>query len=376
MNICFFVEGYPTPKDPYMPFVKNTIAEIACQGDNCFVISPQSVTRAIQHGIPLRPKMWIDHVGNTQINVYQPFYLSFSGKMDAINRQNFITAASKAYRRLNPNTIDVLYGHFWHMGIVASKIDKTKPLFIACGESKISVCDAYSRKCIDQMKMQLAGVVYVSTKSYKESVRLELQDSDIPYTILPNGFNPAAFYCKNKRQAREKIGWPQEGKVVIFVGSFTERKGVLRLSKALSEINKVEKVYSCFIGSGSLKPTCPNILFCGKVDNKSISDYLNASDVFVLPTTNEGCCNAIIEAMACGLPIISSEEEFNDDILNEDNSIRIDSMNVEQIEDAIHTIIAENKLREEKGKAAQMLSKTLTISERIQRLRKFMRECV
>jgi len=374
LNICFFVEGYPTPEDPYMPFVKNTIAEISRQGDNCFVIAPQSVTRAIQHRIPLRPNMWVDYVENTQVKVYQPFYLSFSGKMDAINRRNFITAASKAYRKLNPNIINVLYGHFWHMGIVASKIDKTKPLFIACGESKISVCDAYTRKCIDQMKAQLAGVVYVSTKSYKESVRLKLQDSNIPYTILPNGFDPKIFYCKNKSKAREKIGWPQESRVVIFVGSFTERKGVLRLSKALSEINKIEKVYSCFIGSGSLKPTCPNILFCGKVDNKSISDYLNASDVFVLPTTNEGCCNAIIEAMACGLPIISSDQGFNDDILNENNSIRIDSMNVRQIEDAIHTIITENKLREEKGKAAQILSETLTISERIQKLRRFMRD--
>ena len=92
---------------------------------------------------------------------------------------------------------------------------------------------------------------------------------------------------------------------------------------------------SIFIGSGEQTPEIDGILFCGKLPHDQIVHYLNAADVFVLPTLAEGCSNAIIEAMACGLPIISSDLPFNDDILDAENSIRVNSLDVESIAEAI-----------------------------------------
>lgn len=107
---------------------------------------------------------------------------------------------------------------------------------------------------------------------------------------------------------------------MAFVGHFNERKGSLRLSEALKEIKDIKSI---FIGRGPEVPDCPGILYCGSVKHNKVPEYLNASDVFVLPTLTEGCCNAIIEAMARGLPIVSSNLTCNDGILNESNSIRI-----------------------------------------------------
>ena len=57
--------------------------------------------------------------------------------------------------------------------------------------------------------------------------------------------------------------------------------------------------------------------------------------IFLLPTLKEGCCNAIVEALACGVPVVSSNRSFNEDILNVYNSILVDPENVDDIANAI-----------------------------------------
>lgn len=73
--------------------------------------------------------------------------------------------------------------------------------------------------------------------------------------------------------------------------------------------------------------------------------YLNAADFFVLPTLAEGCCNAIIEALACGLPVISSNLPFNDDILDENNSIKINPMDIQALRESMTMLIEDELLR-------------------------------
>ena len=101
---------------------------------------------------------------------------------------------------------------------------------------------------------------------------------------------------------------------------------------------------------------------------------LSAADVFVLPTLSEGCCNAIIEAMACGLPIISSNLPFNDDILWDDNSIRIDPMNIDDIRNAISLLKEDQQMRENFSKASLKHAASLNIEKRAKNILEFMSE--
>lgn len=57
--------------------------------------------------------------------------------------------------------------------------------------------------------------------------------------------------------------------------------------------------------------------------------------MFVLTALDDGCRNANVEAMACGLPVISSDLPFNWAVLNDENAILIDSLNIQQMADAI-----------------------------------------
>lgn len=373
MHICFIVEGYPTAEDPFMPFIKNTVAEMARQGVQCSVIAPQSITRALIHHIPIRSRYWKDTISaeGTTVNVYQPLYITLSGKARKLNQRLFIHAAKKAYKRVRQD-IDALYAHFWHMGVVASIMDRTKPLFIASGESKIGVMELFPKNQIEHMLFQLSGVIYVSSKCYKEANALHLQRAEIPYIILPNGFDPTIFMRTDRESSRKRLNWPLDAKIVAFVGAFNSRKGVIRVSDALIDVNKTQPVYSCFIGSGAEKPVCPRQLYVGKVDHSMIAEFLNASDIFVLPSTNEGCCNAIIEAMACGLPIVASNGSFNKDILGSDNSIQIDPLDVNAIAEAINTLVDNFEMRKRLGNRSFEIAKSLTIQQRIVKLRAFL----
>ena len=125
-----------------------------------------------------------------------------------------------------------------------------------------------------------------------------------------------------------------------------------------------------FIGSGKEIPNCNGILFCGFLAHAEIVDYLNCADVFVLPTLAEGSSNAIAEAIACGLPVISSDRPFNYDILNKTNSILIDPMNIEAIAEAIRNFKNDDVLRTKLTKGAENSSKEISLKVRAQKILK------
>lgn len=368
MHLCFIVEGYPTQDDPFMPFIRELIIEEAKKGVKCTVIAPQSITRAIKHKLPIRDKRWTDRVSeDISIDVIQPFYITLSNFGGTWSQ---IRAARTAFSSIE-QPVDALYAHFWHMGVIAALIKTNIPIFVACGESKISVLDRFSNKYVQILLHKLGGVIYVGTKSYLESKELKLQTSN-PYIIAPNGYRSELFYLKDKQACRDKLGFRNDIFIVAFVGAFNERKGSRRLSDAIEKLNQDNnQVYSIFIGSGDKIPTCKNILFSGKLNHSDILDYLCSADVFVLPTTNEGCCNAIVEALACGLPVVSSNSVFNDDILDESNSIRVDSMDINQLANAIKILKDDAKLRARMSEAALRKANELKLDRRAEEIKMF-----
>ena len=121
----------------------------------------------------------------------------------------------------------------------------------------------------------------------------------------------------------------------------------------------------------NVKSRYPDILFKGKLPHDDIPTYLNAADAFVLPTLHEGCCNAVVEGMACGLPIISSNRPFNWDVLDETNSIMIDPESVEEIRNAIVELRDNPERRDQLSIGALEKAKDLTIGKRASKIAEF-----
>lgn len=372
MHICFFVEGYPTPEDPFMPFVRELIARLAKLGVKCSVIVPQSITRAKKQKVALRKKKWIDHVDeNTFIEVYQPYYVTFSNKMRFLSDLGFVLSAKRAYKKLE-RSVDVLYAHFWRAGILASKAVNELPLIVACGESEIKIRQLYSERTIRKFLKRVKGAIYVSEKSHTEAVALELQE-DFPYIVAPNGYDSSLFYKRDKEKVRKELGIPKEVVVGCFVGAFIERKGIERVRKASMCIDGLKMIY---IGRGEKNIEDVNCIFCGSVAHEKIPNYLSAADFFVLPSLAEGCSNAIVEALACELPVISSNLPFNNDILNSENSLLVDPLNIKEIYEAMRELYENIEKRNTMSIAAKKTAKNLEIDKRAQKILEFISSVV
>ncbi len=379
MKICICSDGYPSKGLPYSSFIQVLAREMVRQGCEVDVVAPQSLTNHFFRGGKIAPSYFKDNFEvdgvERSINVYRPRTLSFGEGLLGKWTPRFNRWATEFAIRKNHITPDVFYSHFWANAFNAERIARRnkKPLFVATGEDKINVTDFLSEDDVRKIKEGAAGVVCVSTKNKNESVKLNLALAD-KCLVLPNAYDPKEFYRIDKTNARKTLGFPLDVFIVAFCGRFNHRKGAMRLADAIRRLNN-PKIKSIFIGSiadnETAQPECDGILFKGNLPHKDIVKYLNCADVFVLPSLAEGCPNSVIEAMACGLPIISSDLPFNSDILSNLTSILIDPNNIEQIADAINRVYENKALQAKLSDASILMSETLKINNRVAKILKF-----
>ena len=378
-SLCIATEGYPYDNDPQFSFVEVLCKALAKQGIRIIVVSPQSLIHVLLKKDKKHPlyREYSDE-GSAAISVYRPWFLLLPYRFRKLNDLFFKKAVERVIKNNNINT-DAYYGHFWNNAYYISGVanSKKKPLFVASGEGNFDDLQSlYTSPAYKAFSKKVAGVICVSSSCRDYSVRFGMTTED-KCVVIPNAIDHKLFHLKDKKSLRKHYGFPEDKFIVAFTGSFIRRKGPDRLSNAL-ELLDDNDVYSFFIGAGqgpeNLVPTCSRVLFYGKVPHDKIVDYLNMADVFVLPTLNEGCCNAIIEAMACGLPVISSDMPFNHDLLNKDNSILVDPLNVSEITNAIKLLKENETLRRSLGQGAIKTASRQEINVRAKAIIDFINE--
>ncbi len=372
MKILIIAPDYPDRRRNVYTFVQQLVNQFALEGNDCCVIAPYSITK--NKGFTIFHEVQKTDT-DSEIHILRPNHISFSTlRIAGLQPSLYLRglALKRALGRL-PFKPDVIYAHFWRSGreIYPYAKEQQIPLFIACGESVIPQNDISPK--LRNFYEYVKGVICVSTKSMEESISNGMVTKD-KCLLAPNAISPQLFYQKDRLECRRELGLDADIFIVAFCGKLCHRKGVKMLSDAITQI-KGERVYSLFIGrKGDEFPSCRNILFQGEVAHENLVTYLSASDIFVLPTLHEGCCNAIIEAMACGLPIVSSDLPFNKDILNEGNSILVNPLSVKEIALAIENLRDNVGLRRKLSEGATKMAKLLTIDKRAKDILNFMQQ--
>ena len=149
---------------------------------------------------------------------------------------------------------------------------------------------------------------------------------------------------------------------LLFLGSFQLRKGAHLLIEAIQLLNEKghRVVLDVLSGADDLKVlkeeyNIPaNIVFHAAVLHDQVRDHLSKSDLFVFPTFAEGSSRAAMEAMAAGLPVITTRN-CGVPIIDKESGILIPEGNVHALVSAIEELIADQSLREQLGKNATTL---------------------
>ena len=373
MKILVITNNYPFKESNNNVFVKQLIDKFHENGNEVTVVSPQSLTNIWFRGKRRRPYLYNVNTQKGSYKVYSPKYMSFSTIPFLSSIATFLSSkATLKTIKKEKIKFDVIYAHFIKgPGTTAYKIYNryNKPYFIALGESTFNF---KNNNIMDKTLSNASGFVAVSTEMKERIKKTNQKIENCKITVQSNGFDSKLFYPLDKISIRKELNIEKNDFLISFVGGFIDRKGILRLDQALKEINN-PNIKAIYIGNGSQTPSYKNIIYCGNVLHEEINKYLNASDIFVLPTLNEGSCNAIIEAIACGLPIISSNKAFNDDILDDSYSVRIDSMSVEEIKSAILKSYDNPTIKENMSKNALESSKKFDLNIRAKKIIDFIK---
>jgi glycosyltransferase involved in cell wall biosynthesis len=158
-----------------------------------------------------------------------------------------------------------------------------------------------------------------------------IQRSRLPVekvAVIPNGLDPAPFEIgTSKKEIRRALHLPEDDFLFGMVARLRKAKDHCGLISAFARIKTAGiNARLVLVGDGPLETQLRNlvhahglsqdIIFLGRLSSDRIPLVLNAFDVFVHPTWREGMPAAILEAMACGLPIIATDAEGVTDIFD------------------------------------------------------------
>ena len=274
---------------------------------------------------------------------------------------------ARLLRKQKPSILQCFLFHANLVGRIAGRLARVK--HIASG---IRVAEKRSRlplwldRCTNWM---VDRNVCVSRAVADFSIRAGLRADKV--TVIPNGVDVERFRGATAADLQE-FGIPPNSQTVIAVGRLDPQKNpTLLLDATQSLIPHHNQLHVLFVGdgplAGELKQAVINrnltdrIHFAGWKPN--IAQLLKASFCLVLPSRWEGLPNAVLEAMAAGLPVISTRVEGTEDLVTPDvTGILIPPDSVDALEAALDRLLANPDSASSMGKNAQnQVEKDFTI---------------
>lgn len=164
--------------------------------------------------------------------------------------------------------------------------------------------------------------------------------------VIPNGVDLDRFFPAQNKQLTKQLK-------LLTVGRLSVTKRFDMLIETADYLNKKGKaVQLTIVGDGALMPRLKNLVeqkglsgiinFTGRLETEKMPDVYRSNDIFVTATMQEGMSNAMLEALASGLPIVTTRCEGVEELIS-DNGVVVENANAEALAQAIDNL-AQNQL--------------------------------
>jgi glycosyltransferase involved in cell wall biosynthesis len=267
------------------------------------------------------------------VEVLLPRFFSAPGLFQSLDGLFMAAASYLTLRRLQQRgQLDILDAHFVYPdGYAATLLGRwlTLPVTITLRGTEPRHSQLPRLRPLMQSALQGASRIFTVSASLKR-VAEELGADPGKLRVVGNGVDLQRFQPQNRQQQRQQLGFADDAKILISVGGLVPRKGYHRVIELLPALLRQHPALHyvviggpCAEGDNSAELVelitslglQQRVHLLGSMPPDALSGPLSAADLFVLSTSNEGWANVFLEAMACGLPVITTDVGGNAEVV-------------------------------------------------------------
>jgi len=231
--------------------------------------------------------------------------------------------ASKIEKSINKSSMkpDVIHSHFiLPCGQAGAELKNRiqKPLIVTGHGHDVYEMPFRDDEWRHRVKEVLDSADHIIVVSILNRERILQIKGNAKISVIPNGCQIKQFHPMDKSHCRKTLKIQSDTNMLLTVGNLSAVKGHVYLIRALKEISDIiKKRIDCYIiGDGIMRKELLNLVrdedlddivhFMGDISHDKIPLWMNASDVFVLPSLNEGNPTVLFECLGCGTPFIGT----------------------------------------------------------------------
>jgi teichuronic acid biosynthesis glycosyltransferase TuaC len=273
------------------------------------------------------------HEQQGDLTVYHPKFLSFPGVLKCLDGLLYFLSVLWQVRRLRRQfPFDLIDAHFAYPdGVAACLLSRVfrRPVTVTIRGTLLPLSRYRLRRMQAVWALRNATRIFSVSESLKE-LAMSLGVPGDKIRVIPNGVDTNTFHPRARGEARAELGLPEGRPTIVSVASLCLRKGHQRVLEALPEVaRQYPDVLYVVVGGPDLEGNtgpllvqltrdlglAQNVRLSGARPHTEIPRWLAAADVFCLATSNEGRANVVMEALACGIPVVTTRVGGNAEVV-------------------------------------------------------------
>lgn len=223
---------------------------------------------------------------------------------------------------------DVIVSHYWLSGLVGEELSARWELphltsFHTLAEVKRRARPGeveIPERAVGERRIARNADRVIAWSAHERDLLSELYGADKDHVlIIPPGVDTKMFRPHDKARSRKKLGLPETGKILMYVGRVERLKGIEILIQAVAGMEEEDDVTLLIVGGTDTDPErhrlndvvdrlgiTHRVRFLPSVKQDQLPEYYSAADVCVFPSYYESFGLAALESMACGTPVVAS----------------------------------------------------------------------